>query len=415
MNPLPRSLRIAVLLLAVLLAAATAMQWWLQRETVRLQEEAFTARRGHLAQALGLVDQLHATWSESLQKDLGGMLGGKLTLLSAERAALAGAVPPGQLFVDCDLPGRPGMVARLTFLPLVGQRLAVQQRRVLVATGGVALVLLLLPVVAALFPRTGPEGVTETPWRKANKEMEGLTHFARISVERGAELARESGARQRAEEDLQVSRTLLTSSHEQRARLGRDLHDNICQTLYAVSLTLESVGRKMTAEPETEQRLEQCIGELRRLNQEVRLYLRELEPDDIQRRSFAEAIELMLGAAPAGPDVQVIQQLDAAAVSLIGPQQSAEVVNIMREAISNAVRHGGARTITLRAGRSDDTIALAVQDDGRGFQTDDQRAEGHGLANMRSRATALGGTLKVESTPGKGTRILLMLPVASAA
>jgi len=270
-----------------------------------------------------------------------------------------------------------------------------------------------VPVLAALATRDRPEGPTRTPWHKASSEMEGLTHFARISVERGAQLARESGARLRAEEDLQLSRTLLNSSQQERARLGRELHDNICQTLYAVSLTLESVGRKMTAEPEIERRLGQCIEELRRLNQEVRLYLRELEPEQIQRQSFAEAIGVMLGAAPAGPDVRIVRQFDEAAVSAISPQQSVEVVNILREAISNAVRHGHARSITLRAERSDATIAVAVQDDGSGFAADGARTNGHGLANMETRASALGGSLRVDSTPGKGTRILLLLPVAS--
>jgi signal transduction histidine kinase len=336
-------------------------------------------------------------------------------VLSAAEARVASPPGPGTIFVDHELPGQTGRVARLTFMPLVAQRLGVLQRRVLVVTVIIALLLLILPVLAALAQRDRPEAHTQTPWRNAASDMDGLTHFARISVERGAELARESGARLRAEEDLHVSRSLLSSSQQERARLGRDLHDNICQTLYAVSLTLESVGRKMTAEPEIERRLGQCIDELRRLNQEVRLYLRELEPDQIQRQSFIEALALMLSASPAGPEVTVTRQLDAAAVALISPRQSVEVLNILREAISNAVRHGRARAITVRAEQSDATIALAVQDDGSGFAANEPGADGHGLANMQARAVALGGTLRVDSTPGKGTRVLLLLPVASTA
>jgi signal transduction histidine kinase len=411
MNPLPRSLRVAVLLLALFLASAAALQWWLRRETVRLQEETIASRKIELAQAVGMADKLHAAWDDDLQKEMGGLLGGKITVLGADEARAINPAAAGGLSVECDLPGHPGKVARLTFMPLVAQRLAILHRRVLVATVIVGLVLLILPVLAALPQRGLSESVSTTPWRMASTEMGGLTHFARISVERGAELARESGARQRAEEDLHVSRSLLNSSQQERARLGRDLHDNICQTLYAVSLTLESVGRKMTAEPEVERRLGQCIQELRRLNQEVRLYLRELEPEQIQRQSFTEAIGLMVHAAP---DVQIVRQFDEAAVALISPQQSVEVVNILREAISNAVRHGQAQSITLRAERSDGTIALAVQDDGQGFATETIRSDGHGLANMKTRAAALGGSLRVESAPGKGTRILLLLPVASA-
>jgi len=102
-------------------------------------------------------------------------------------------------------------------------------------------------------------------------------------------------------------------------------------------------------------------------------------------------------------------------VALIKPQQTAEIVNILREAISNAARHGHARHITIRAEQDENVIALAVQDDGTGFiETAQQISPGHGLGNMQARATALGGTLKVESSTGKGTRVVLLLPVASA-
>jgi signal transduction histidine kinase len=111
-----------------------------------------------------------------------------------------------------------------------------------------------------------------------------------------------------------------------------------------------------------------------------------------------------------------VRQLDDEAVSLIQPHQAADVMNILREAISNGLRHGRARHLTLRAERGDNVIALAVQDDGSGFAPDGATgSRGHGLANMQARAAALGGSLRVESAPGKGTRVLLTLPVVSVA
>jgi signal transduction histidine kinase len=83
--------------------------------------------------------------------------------------------------------------------------------------------------------------------------------------------------------------------------------------------------------------------------------------------------------------------------------------------VRNSLRHGRARHITLLAGRSEEAVALAVQDDGLGFTPVAGTAAGHGLGNMRARATALGGSLRLESAPGKGTRVLLTLPVASPA
>jgi len=229
-------------------------------------------------------------------------------------------------------------------------------------------------------------------------------------------LAEEHGARLRAEEDLQVNRTLLDRSVGERIRLGRELHDNICQTLYAVCLTLESVQKKNALAPELSQRVDQCMTELRRLNQEVRAYLRDLEPASVHGRSFSGALNAMVDSFPTGDGVRIEQRLDEDAVAQIATPHIAEIMNILREALSNSLRHGRASHITLLAGRSDQAVALAVQDDGAGFSPGLPRAgSGHGLANMQARAAALGGSLRVESQPGKGTRVLLTLPVASPA
>jgi signal transduction histidine kinase len=196
-------------------------------------------------------------------------------------------------------------------------------------------------------------------------------------------------------------------------RLGRELHDNICQTLYAVCLTLESVQKKAALTPELKERTGQCLTELRRVNTEVRAYLHELEPGAVNGHSFDTALAGLIGSLPAGDEVQIERRLDAATVELIPHHQVAEIMNILREAVSNSVRHGRARHIVLRAGRDDQSIALSVQDDGGGFVP--RPGGGHGLPNMRARATALGGHLAIDSSPGKGTRVVLVLPLPTHA
>jgi signal transduction histidine kinase len=288
-------------------------------------------------------------------------------------------------------------------------RLRRLQSRTLAATLALALVLGAVPLTLALFSARRPAADTRAPWRA---EAAGLERFARLTVERGAALEREHGARLRAEEDLSVSRSLLDRSLEERVRLGRELHDNVSQSLYGVALALESVRKKMTAAPEIEQRLEQCTAELRRLNQEVRAYLRELEPAAVQRTPLAQALADAL-AATAAHGVAVDTRLEDEALSGLPGAHTPELVNLVREAASNAVRHGGARRITLRAVRGDDAVALAIADDGAGFDPA-ATSSGHGLANMRARAAALGGILHVESAPGQGTRVVLTLPIAPA-
>lgn len=414
MSPLTRSLSLAILLFALFLGIVLTMQWWLQRESSRLQQELAVTKQAQLAQAMQMLQRPAEKWDADFQGNLGSLLGGRIRLLTATESKITPPPLPEIVALDQELkPG--GAVARLTYAPPAAHRLAVLQRRVLVTTIVVALLLLLVPVLLNLIGRNDPNAATQSPWNRATAEMTGLEQLARITVERGEKLAHESGARRRAEENFQVSSTLLTQSHDERARLGRELHDNICQTLYAVSLTLESVRRKISATPEVWQRLEQSITELRRLNQEVRAYLSELGPEQIRVQSFTEVVSQMLDILPERADLKISRLLDEEVVALIQSHQTVEVVNILREAISNAARHGHARHITIRAEQDENVIALAVQDDGTGFPDGaPSNPLGHGLANMQARAKALGGSLKVESSLGKGTRVVLLLPVASA-
>ncbi|MES1168176.1 MAG: ATP-binding protein, partial [Oleiharenicola lentus] len=145
----------------------------------------------------------------------------------------------------------------------------------------------------------------------------------------------------------------------------------------------------------------------------VRAYLQELGPGRVNQHSFSTALAGLIGSLPAGDEVHIERRLDAATVELIPSHQVAEIMNILREAVSNSLRHGHAKHIVLRAGQNDQAIALSVQDDGIGFAA--SNGHGHGLHNMRARAKALGGSLEVESTPDKGTLVILTLPVPALA
>jgi two-component system sensor histidine kinase UhpB len=86
------------------------------------------------------------------------------------------------------------------------------------------------------------------------------------------------------------------------------------------------------------------------------------------------------------------------------------VYRVAQEALSNAVRHAEAEHVNVQLGREDDTVTLAVADDGRGFAFD-RIDTGLGLGGMRERALLVGGDLQVESRPGEGTRVQLKVPI----
>lgn len=417
MNLTTRSLGLALLLLLLFLGATVTLQWWLRRETGLLQGIAVQEARERLAGVMAVSGRAPETWDAAFQRELGAMLGGTVTLYQADNPPVDAPAGTGLTFTQ-ELTGASGWQVRVAFASPALLKVQVLHQRVLAAMVLLSFLFALVPLLLVILGgRRGlpGDGTTRSPWAATRAQAVGMEHFAKISNERGAALEQEHGARLRAEEDLQVNRTLLGHSVAERVRLGRELHDNICQTLYAVCLTLESVQKKGALAPELQQRVDQCMAELRRLNQEVRAYLQELEPARVTGQSFAGALNDLIGSFAAGQDVHIEHRLDDEAVAQIAPVHIAEIMNILREAVSNSLRHGRARHITLLAGRSDQAVALAVQDDGRGFTPAGPGAAGHGLGNMQARAAALGGSLRIESAAGKGTRVLLTLPVASPA
>lgn len=415
MNLNTRSLGLAVLLLLLFLGAALGLQSWLTRETRQLQGKAIEEARGRLTRIIALSGLPSEKWDDYFQRELGAMIGGTVQLHRIDNPPAATPVPAGQLLFTETIGNPPAWEARVTFVVPALVRTQVQHQRILAIIILLALLLALVPLLVAVMTgrrSSAGENSSRTPWELVRSKATGFEELARLSHERSTALAQEQGARLRAEEDLQVNRSLLDRSVAERVRLGRELHDNICQTLYAVCLTLESVQKKSNLAPEMNDRTTQCLAELRRLNQEVRTYLQDLEPGRVNGQSFGAALAGMLGSLPAEAEARIERRLDPEAVEQIASGQVAEIMNILREAVSNSLRHGRPQHIILRAGRSDDTVALSVQDDGEGFAAD--RRQGHGLDNMRARARSIGGELHVESAPGKGTRVILSLPTASA-
>jgi signal transduction histidine kinase len=406
MSPLVRASLLAAALLAVFLAAFLALQGWLGRKGTEARELAVGESRRALAAALDLAPRAPEAWDEAHRRTLGAVAGADVRLRRGDPAG-----PKADYSLA--LPGHPGWSVDAAVAPRAAE---LQQRRVhsvLATTLMLALVLGSLPLVlAGLRPRPGGDRETRAPWRAARAEAAGLERFARLTVERGAELEREHGARRRAEEDLEVSRSLLERSLAERVRLGRELHDNVSQTLYAVTLTLESVRKHLDEPPAAVERLDGSMAELRRLNREVRAFLRELDPGAVQGAALGPTLEETLAAMAGAGGVEIERRLDDAALARLPSAHAADVVNIVREAVSNAVRHGRARRIAVRAARAEDRLALSVADDGAGFAPAGAAGDGRGLGNMRARAAALGGELQVESAPGRGTRIVLVLPLA---
>jgi len=424
MNSFTRLLGFAVLLLLLFLAVALGAQAWLHRETRRLQAEAGAAMQVRIAKAVALHSRPVATWSDADLRDVGELIGGSVRWVQTPRPP----PPPSdrQLSLDYTVPTvayvtGPGVLApalRVTYaLPPASQLLLVHKytlMALLVLAFGLLAVVALLGFVWFRRHDAAGEG-SPPPFSAARSEMHSFEQLAKTSVARGEELVRERDERQRTEQDLQFNRQLLSQALEEKIRLGHDLHDGIIQSLYAAGLTLEAARALVaTAPAEADRQLEQTREALNATIRDVRGYISGLTPEMLLRTGFKQALVSLTDELRAGRDVSFDLRIDDDAAALLTLEQTREVIQIAREAVSNGLRHGQAKAITLRVHMGDQAVGLLVQDNGAGYDTTQRHPGGHGLGNMEARAVRLGGSLRVESQLGVGTRIVLTLPVHSA-
>lgn len=202
---------------------------------------------------------------------------------------------------------------------------------------------------------------------------------------------------------------------EERERISKDLHDGIIQSIYATGLGLEECVRLTDKAPgQVKARLEQHIEGLNVVIRDVRNYVVGLAPERLQDRDLGQALaDLARGLALNALldlDLSVEPGIDGA----LTPEQVGHLFHMCREALTNVVKHACASRVVLTLGRVNGVLRLSVKDDGAGFDPARRSALGHGLRNMRERARLLGGRLRIESTPGRGTRITIEVPLEEA-
>jgi two-component system sensor histidine kinase UhpB len=237
--------------------------------------------------------------------------------------------------------------------------------------------------------------LTETP---AGPEEVARLHHAFVRM-----LERLEAERRRA------SSAALDAQEEERARIARDLHDEVNQSLTGLLLRLEAMREK--APPE----LAGALAEVRTLAnqalQELLALARQLRPTALDDLGLKAALAGHVAAVgrQSGIETSFESEGDIASVP-----QDVQVVayRVAQEALSNAVRHSGAAHLDVRLEREDGSVELSVADDGRGF-TFEQASRGLGLAGMRERALLVNGELQVESRPQVGTKVRLLVPIAN--
>ena len=194
---------------------------------------------------------------------------------------------------------------------------------------------------------------------------------------------------------------------EDRERIARDLHDAIIQDLFAVGLSLQAHSQT-ALEPATRDLISNTVDRLDDAIAALRRFIFELQPPGWSRRDLkGEVAELLshLGKAhEADTELTIEGALEALQAGLVD-----DALQLVSEAVSNALRHSGAETVEVMLHRDGDELMLVVKDDGAGFDPS-QPTDGMGLENIRRRAERTGGEATIISTPGAGTTVRIRLP-----
>ena len=201
---------------------------------------------------------------------------------------------------------------------------------------------------------------------------------------------------------------------QERERIGRDLHDGVIQALYAVGLSLEDVPEMLVVDrPAAEARIDRAIDDIHRSIRDIRSFIFGLRTDEVDEVDLGAALERLAEDLTRGTRMTI--EVDARHEPMLDPTDARHLLQIAREALSNAARYSGAASVTVTLDVTGDVLELRVSDDGNGFDPDLASRPGHqGIGNMRARAQSLGATLDITSRPGSGTSVCLRLAGVSA-
>ena len=204
-------------------------------------------------------------------------------------------------------------------------------------------------------------------------------------------------------------RKVVQAQELERARLARELHDETGQALTSVLLGLKALEQAVTTEGGHER-----VASLRELVvetlQSVRRLAVELRPSALDDFGLAPALERLVDTVREQAGLEVDLELRLGAVRLPSEVETT-LYRIVQEALTNVTKHAGATRISVVVSRQEQAVAAVIEDDGAGFEVAEARADGLGLVGMRERVGLVGGRLRIEASPGRGTTLAAEIPL----
>lgn len=203
---------------------------------------------------------------------------------------------------------------------------------------------------------------------------------------------------------------------EERQRFAMDMHDGIIQSIYAIGLGLESAALQAEGAPEAlRDQLRTTTRGLDEVIQDIRGYIVNLGPGRFGGKSLSAGLNDLARELRMNGMTQVHVEIEEGVDESLTPAQTTELFHVAREALTNIVKHARASVATVAIEADDDLehLIVEIRDNGGGFVVPPGGfpEKRHGLRNMRQRIEALGGQMTINSAPGRGTTLRLLVPI----
>jgi len=255
---------------------------------------------------------------------------------------------------------------------------------------------------------------------------ENRTYEARIVVcdhDKLLSICRDITSRARAEEAIQGQQLaleardqdvrnlvgrLIVSQEAERARIARDLHDDVGQRLALLSIDLDNLAAGTRKSPQWSASFQKIKNRVAELSKELHVLSRQLHPSKIETLGLVSAIDICCREVSAQHKLMVKFTHQQVPADVPG-DVALSLYRIVQEALHNVVKHSGAALAEVRLAPSGDDLELLIADKGRGFKPGSH--EGLGLVSMKERAHFLRGRIAIQSTPSGGTRIRVRVPL----
>jgi signal transduction histidine kinase len=213
------------------------------------------------------------------------------------------------------------------------------------------------------------------------------------------------------ERTRELEREIVRISESEQQRIGRDLHDGVCQFLAGTAIAAHSLSRKLEAKSSPEasaaREIERLIHDAGR---QARSLARAIFPIQMSSEGLAAALDELADFANRTAEGVEVEFVEHGSPAVPNPEYGMHLYRIAQEALSNALRHSKAKRITITLEECDGGLSLSIADDGTGLNAKPGRTDGMGLKTMAYRANAIGGRLEFATAKPHGTLLTCIVP-----